>query len=139
MKEVVGEQLGRLLKVDVHTSKILASSTLDSIRNRKVRRLDDRFVAVACAAGGRGAVRLVSLDSESLQTIAIGHNDIHPASFLIAGAGNVFAITESSGHWVLGNINLDLQLIASSDVPIYPHSAATVIENIMLITTNNGV
>lgn len=138
VREISGEYLARLVRIDAESGAILLASTLNSIRNRKVEIINNNYVMVAGSTAGQGAVRLMLLDQETLQTAGESSEDIYPRSFLVVNNGSIYAVVSASGNWAIGKFDGQLKLLRASEFSVLPDTVAVVVENIILITDSDG-
>ena len=115
--------LGSVVRLDPLTGKVLEVSPLDTVNARTVTVIEGSIVAVAGKAQGSGAIRLVSLDPETLEMAQQGEDDIHADSLLWVNGKDLYALTSSEGKLHLGRFDLDLKRAARSIVEIHPFAS----------------
>ena len=121
-QEGAGAHLGRLVMIDRVSGKLLATSDLNTVRDRRYETLPSAYVVVAGRTTGTGAVRLVSLDKTSLKMLAQSSVSVAPSSAMAVSAGDVYAISENGGSAHLARFDSALKLIAESPAVVDPYS-----------------
>jgi len=112
------EVLGRLILVDLGTGAVLQRAALNTVRGREFHQVGELIVVVAGSTEGQGAVRLVTLDRESLETVSEGAADIYPDSRLVVDGGQIFAVAADGEAWKLARFDETLTLRQRSDEPV---------------------
>ncbi|GAB1481364.1 P83/100 family protein [Treponema sp.] len=100
--------LGKLVLIDKANGTELKSSALDTLNVRSLVTLGDRIIAIAGKAVGNGAIRLVSIDPETLEMTKQGEDDIDAASLLWLKGNDLYAISSSGGKLYLSRFDQDL-------------------------------
>ena len=139
IRDLGGEPLGRLVLIDTATGAITGASTLNNVRNRKVENLGPRYVVIAGTTSGQGAVRLMTLEKESLNIGSEGEDDIYPESALITDGASVFAVTGDGETWKLGKFDSTLALQELSEIEVYQDTALTIMESSLFVVGADGV
>ena len=138
IRDVSGEPLGRLIHIDTGSGAVLRASTLNSIRNRRIESLNGALVVVAGTTAGQGAVRLMTMDAETLETETEGTDDIYEGSFFAVDGIYVYAITGTAESWKLGKFDSRLSLRQVSDIDVYENSSITVEADGLFIVGADG-
>jgi hypothetical protein len=138
VRDVSGESLGRLVHVDSGSGMIAQASTINSIRNLRIESLGQSFVVVAGTTLGQGAVRLMTLDQETLGTKAEGSDDIYEGSFLVVDDLDVYALTGAAGSWKLGKFDSSLALRQVSELSVFEDTSITLADDTILVVGADG-
>lgn len=139
IRDLGGEPLGRLVQIDAATGAVTGASTLNSIRNRRFESLGPYYVVVAGTTTGQGAVRLMTIEKESLESGGEGSDDIYPDSDLLVDGASAFAVTGDGTTWNIGKFDNSLTLRAASELEVYPDTAFTVVESTLYVVGVDGV
>jgi len=115
--------LGRLVRLDANTGKETQRSPLNTVNVRTVTLLNNRIFAVAGENRGSGAVRLVEINSSTLEMLKQGDDDIAPQSLLWNNGTDLYAITNTGGNLYLTRFNTDLVLQARSSMTVHPFAS----------------
>ncbi len=138
IRELGGEPLGRLVQIDTTSGAITGASALNSIRNRAVESLGSQYVVVAGTTSGQGAVRLMTLDKESLETGREGTDDMYPGSALFVDGAIIFAVTGVEGTWKMGKFDNTLVLRELSEIDVYQDTAIILVDSMIYVVGADG-
>ncbi|MDR2029633.1 MAG: hypothetical protein LBP93_08870 [Treponema sp.] len=130
--------LGRLVRINAASGAELQASALDTVNVRTVTFSGERILAVAGEDRGNGAVRLVEIDSGTLEMVKQGEDDIHPESLLWVNGGDLYALTRSGDNLYLGRFNIDLARQARSSVTVHPYATILFQEGMILTQRADG-
>lgn len=123
MSEATGEPLGRLARINETTGKIMQRSSINTIRKQKIEFLGNDILALAGTNSGQGAVRLVLINSDTLETIKQGDVDIFPGSVVLIKDEFVYAVVAQEGNWFIGKFHEDLTLASVSNIAAMPFTS----------------
>jgi hypothetical protein len=138
IRELGGESLGRLVQIDTSNGAITNASSVNSIRNRGVESLGSEYVVVAGTTSGQGAVRLMTLDKDSLETGREGSDDMYQGSGLLVDGASVYAITNPEGVWKIGKFDNTLALRELSDIEVFQDTVITLAESMIYVVGIDG-
>ena len=138
IRELGGEPLGRLVQIDTASGAIAGASSLNSIRNRGVESFGSQYVVIAGTTAGQGAVRLMTIDKESLETGRQGVDDIYSGSALLVDGASVYAITGAEGAWKIGKFDNTLALRELSEIDVFQDTAITLAESMIYVVGTDG-
>jgi len=131
--------LGRLYKIDPSNSSIVQTSSLNTVNTRTITLSDGRIFAVAGNNQGKNAaVRLVEINSDTLEMLKQGNDDIEPNSLLWINNGNLYAITVVSGKNYLARFNTSLEKQAQSTSEVHPFASCIFQGDKVLTQSTNG-
>ena len=122
IQRLAGETLGRLVYLDGESGEVAAASTLNTVRNRRFLPAGSSIVVVAGTTTGQGAVRLMVLDSETLEISAEGADDVYPGTAVLVDGDSIFAVVAQGEAWHIGKFDVDLALLRVSDLEVDPES-----------------
>jgi multidrug efflux pump subunit AcrA (membrane-fusion protein) len=131
--------LGRLLRINPSTGGELKRSPLDTVNIRTLTFFGGKILAIAGENRGNGAIRLIEVDSNTLEMAKQGNDDIHPGSLLWASGENLFAITApADGQLYLGRFDAALTRQAQSRITVHPNASVSFQENMVLTQRGDG-
>ncbi|MDR1277360.1 MAG: hypothetical protein LBK02_01265, partial [Treponema sp.] len=109
--------LGRLLRLSPSTGGELKRSPLDTVNIRTLNFVGGKILAIAGENRGNGAIRLIEVNSNTLEMAKQGDDDIHPGSLLWISGEDLFAITVSpEGALYLSRFDANLTRQAQSRI-----------------------
>jgi hypothetical protein len=117
--------IGRVVKIDPATGKQTKQSVLNTVNARTLTLHNGKLIAIAGENRGSGAIRLIEINSDTLEMAKQGDDDIAPNSLLWANGEDLYAITTSGGSLYLARFNADLALEARSSVTVHPFASVT--------------
>lgn len=116
----------------------LRRSVVNTVHIRTILSAGGKIIAVAGENRGSGAVRLIEIDSRTLEMKAQGEDDIHPQSFLWTSGPDLYALTVSGGNTYLGRFNSSLALEARSRTPLHPFASLWFQDDLVLTQRSDG-
>jgi hypothetical protein len=131
--------LGRLLRLSPSTGGELKRSPLDTVNVRTLSFVGEKILAIAGENRGNGAIRLIEVNSNTLEMSKQGDDDIHPASLLWISGEDLFAITVNpEGALYLARFDANLSRQALSRVAVHPNASVSFQENMVLTQRTDG-
>ena len=112
------EKLGQLVLIDRTSGKLISQSDLNSVRNRAYATLGDSLVVVAGVARGNAAIRLVTVDPNTLVVKKQGAENIAATSYLAVSDTSAYAVLATAKGTYLGRFDAGLALQAQSETPV---------------------
>ncbi len=131
--------LAELQLVDLNSGKLLKTSPLNSIRNRTLVDTGAGLMAVAGKKGGNATVKLVLVDSSSLELIKEGADSIAESSMLVRLNNDYFAVVETDSGAALGRFDGNLAIKAKSTVNVLPSTVITATDKGILVQDSKGL
>lgn len=111
-----------IVKVNTNDGTILQKSEIDVIKNRTMFPVGGGFLAVAGSNSGKGAVKLVIIDQNSLEIMKESEEVLSDNSMLIQDGGNYLVIVNESKSCFVAKYDSDLKLLKKSPVSVSPNS-----------------
>jgi hypothetical protein len=130
--------LGRIVRIVPETGEELGRSTVNTVNTRTVFRLEGKIFAIAGENRGSGAIRLIEVDTETLEMKAQGNDDIHPQSLLWLNGTDLYAITVADGTPYLGRFDTVLSRQARSAVAVHPFATVFFQDGQLLTQRQDG-
>ena len=112
----------QIVQVNTDNGVILKQSPVKVIKGRAMYPSSDGFIAVAGENSGKGAVKLVIIDQDSLEIIKESEETLSDNSVLLEDGGNYFVVIKDTLGYVVGKYDSSLNLVKKSPVPINPSS-----------------
>jgi len=138
--EQPGATMGRLVSIDP-TTRQQRNSPLTTVQVRTLTFIDGRLIAVAGERVGQGAVRLVEIDTRSMEMVSQGDDDIHPGSLIWQNGMYLYAITAdhaNGGALNLGRFDRNLVLQARSEVVLHPNASISIQQGSLMTQRADG-
>jgi len=135
-----GSTMGRLVSIDPATRQ-QRNSPLTTVQVRTLTFVDGRLLAIAGERVGQGAVRLVEIDTRTLEMVSQGEADIHPGSLIWQNGMYLYAITadhDNGGALNLGRFDRNLVLQARSEVVLHPNASISVQQGSLMTQRADG-
>jgi len=130
--------LGRLVRVDPNNGAIIQSSGMNTVNTRTVIFTGSRIFAIAGINQGNGAIRLVEINTDTLDMLKQGDDDIHPNSLLWTNGSNLYAIVVQDGKNYLARFDTNLTRQAQSDKEVSSFGSCLFQEDRVLTQSANG-
>ncbi len=108
----------QIVKVNTDDGVILKQSPVKVIKNRAMSQTGKGFVAVAGENSGKGAVKLVLIDQESLEIVQESEEILSDNSVLLEDGGSYLVVIKDTLGFVAAKYGPDLKLQVKSPVPI---------------------
>ena len=129
-----------LVMLDLRNARQLKTSSLDTIKGRRVYEVGDNLMAIAGSSTGNGVVSLVLINQRTLEIAKQGDDIISEHSMLIKDGDYYYAVVSSGGKFYLGKFNSEIERQALSSMSISQYSAITATEQGILVQDEeNGI
>ena len=115
--------LGRIVKINPDNGQEVRRSALNSINARSITILDGRLFAIAGEARGDGAIRLIEINTDTLEMLKQGDDDISPQSLIWVNGNDLYAITSSGSNFYLTRFDTELVRQARSSMTVHPFAS----------------
>jgi len=122
-----------IVMLDLRNARQIKTSSLDTIRGRRVYEVGDNLLAIAGSSSGNGIVSLVLINARSLEVVKQSSDVIAEDSMLVKDGDYYYAIVSSNGKYYLGKFNADLERQSLSPIPVMPYSPISVTEQGILV------
>ena len=122
--------MGYFVRINPATGDVIQRSTVNNINIRTVMFMGNRAIALA----GTGTIRLVTIDTETLEQINESIEAITPESLLWVRGNNIYVIISVAGSRYLGRFDTNLTLLAQTEVPLHQFAGVAFQGEMMLLT-----
>ncbi|MDR2662200.1 MAG: hypothetical protein LBC31_04305 [Treponema sp.] len=130
--------LGRVVQVNPGTGEELRRSSLNTVNGRTLAFVGGRLLAIAGENRGNAAIRLVEIDTKSLEVVSQGNDDIHPDSLLWVNGTDLYAITVLEGSAYLGRFDALLSRQARSEALVHPFASVSFQDGLLVTQRADG-
>ncbi len=133
-----GVVLARLVYLDPATSVIVAESSVDTIRGRRVYSFGESLLAVAGEPDEEA--HLVLVDVEKLETGTVGTQPVFGESWIEVepDGATVLAVVLDAGAWWIGRFDGNLDMTTRSTVPVLPYAVFRVADGVVYTQSPEG-
>ena len=132
------ELLSRLVKFNTETGETLKASPVTVIRDRRVFKEGDNYLAIAGENSGNGSVNLVLIDSDKMEIVSQSDLNIASDSVLIQEGSDYYCVIDDGGKYYLGKFGSDLSMKLKSSVQVKSCTPITITSSGIVITDSNG-
>lgn len=115
--------LGSIVIINPETGEQTKASALNTVSARTFSMISGKLFAVAGENQGNGAVRLVEIDSATLEIKTQGNDDIDVNSYLWQNGSDLYAIVASGGKRYLAKFDQTLAKSAQSRAEVHQWAA----------------
>ena len=130
--------VGRIVKVDPATGNETMRSPLNTVHGRSVVQINGRIFAIAGENRGTSAIRLVEINTNTLEMQKQGDDDITAGSLLWANGQDIYAIITAQGNSYLARFNTDLVLQNRSSLPVNAFASVLFIYSYLVTQGTDG-
>ena len=130
--------MGRLALINTATGEIDKRSSINTVRGRRYYLSGKKMLIVSGIDRAPQAVRLMFLDSETLEVIMQGSNDVFGDTDVLLNGSSIFAVVREEGKWYIGRFNKDLELQARSEQEVLAYTPLQLNDGILYVQLDNG-
>ena len=112
----------QIVRVNTNTGAIMKQSPVKVIKGRAMYSSADGFIAVAGENSGKGAVKLVIIDKNTLEIVKESEETLSDNSVLLEDGGSYLVVIKDGKDCVAAKYGADLKLQVKSPVSINPSS-----------------
>ena len=132
------EMLSRLVKFNKETGEVIKNSPVTVIRNRTIYKSEDSYIAIAGEDVKNGAIKLVSIDPDSMEIVSESENIIAKDSVLVQDGTDYYCVIDEKGKFYIAKFGEDLTLKLKSPVQVKACTPITLTSSGLVITDSNG-
>ena len=122
-----------IVMLDLRTAKTIKTSSLKTIRGRRIYKAGDNILAIAGSSGGDSVVSLVLISMRNLEVAKQGDDVISERSVLVQNGEYYYAVLASGGKYYIGRFNEELERQALSSVSVSQYTPIIVTEQGLLV------
>ena len=98
----------------------------------------DGLVIVSGIDRAPQAVRLMLVDSESLEILKKGDTDIFSETDVLIHKGSIYAVLRENDSWFVGKFNMDMELQVKSSSEVLSYSPLQMNDNTLYVQLSDG-
>lgn len=130
--------LSRLVKYNKETGEVIKNSPVSVIRSRTIYKISDGYLAIAGESANNGTVKLVVLDTDTMEIIGESSETIADNSVLVQDGEDYYCVVKSADGYYVGKFDENLTLKLKSNVKALDCTPITVTEDNIVITSQAG-
>lgn len=130
--------LSRLVKFNTANGDIIKNSPVSVIRNRTVFKTGDGFIAIAGEAKGNGTIKLVILDTETMEITRESVQTIAESSVLIQDGTDYYCVIQEDKSYYVAKFDETLAMKLKSPVEVKPSTPITITDSGIVVTDSSG-
>ncbi len=130
--------LSRLVSLNLQTGGTVKQSEVNTIRARTLHEADGAYYCVAGGMVAQQAVRLISIDKETLKLKEEGRDDLFEDSLLLERNGTFYAIVAKGGSFYVGTFGKDLKMKAISGDAVHPYTTLAFKGDALVVQLGKG-
>jgi len=130
--------MGRLTLINVKTGEIYKRSSINTVRGRRYYLSGNQMLIVSGIDKAPQAVRLMFLDSNTLEVINQGNYDVFSDTDLFLDGNNIYAIVRENNKWYVGRFNSELVLQVRSELEVLSYTPLQLNNGILYVQLNDG-
>lgn len=126
-----------IVMLDLRSARSIKTSSLDTIKGRKIYKAGEYIMAIAGSSSGNSVVSLVLIDMRNLEVAKQGDDVISEKSMLVQDGDSYYAIVATGGKFYIGRFNEELMRQSLSSVSVLSYSPIIVSEEGILVQDEN--
>ena len=130
--------LSRLVKFNTDNGEVIKASPVTVIRNRTIYKTSDAYIAIAGENTGKGTIKLVLIDEESMEIFAESDATVSENSVLVKDGEDYYCVIEDGKNFVIAKFDEKLTLKLKSKVNVVESTPITVAESGIVVTDKKG-
>lgn len=130
--------LSRLVKFNTENGEVIKASPVTVIRNRTIYKTSDAYIAIAGENTGKGTIKLVLIDEETMEIFAESEATVSENSVLVKDGDDYYCVIKDGKNYVVAKYDEALTLKLKSKVNVTEATPITVSDSGIIVTDNNG-
>lgn len=130
--------LSRLVKFNKENGEVVKNSPVTVIRNRTVYKDSGAYIAIAGENTKKGAIKLVTIDPESMEISGESESYIAADSVLVKDGADYYCVVEEKDSYYLGKFGSDLKLKLKSKIKVKASTPVTITDSGIVVTDDTG-
>jgi hypothetical protein len=127
-----------IVKLNAATGAVLGESPVKVVRGRTMFVVGKNFAALAGETGSGKSVKLVLIDSETLDIVSESAETVADNAVLMSDGKSFWTVINVNNAWVIGRFDPALKLLASSTTAVLPETAFTATTAGIIATGSDG-
>jgi len=130
--------LSRLVKFNTENGEVIKASPVTVIRNRTIYKTSDAYIAIAGENTGKGTIKLVLIDEETMEIFAESEATVSENSVLVKDGDDYYCVIKDGKNYVVAKYDEALTLKLKSKVNVTEATPITVSDSGIIVTDNKG-
>jgi len=130
--------MGRLALINTKTGEIDKRSSINTVRGRRYYLSGKKMLIVSGIDKAPQTVRLMFLDSKTLEVIKLGNYDVFSDTDLLLDSNKIYAVVREDDRWYVGRFNDELVLQERSGQEVLSYTPLQLNNGILYVQLNNG-
>jgi Borrelia P83/100 protein len=132
------ELMGRLALINTENGEIYKRSSINTVRGRKYYLSGNKMLIVSGIDKAPQAVRLMFLDSKTLEVITQGNYDVFSDTHILLNTNKIYAVVREDNRWYAGRFNNELILQSRSELEVLSFTPLQLNDGILYVQLKDG-
>jgi len=130
--------MGRLALINTKTGEIDKRSSINTVRGRRYYLSGNKMLIVSGIDKAPQTVRLMFLDSKTLEVIKLGNYDVFSDTDLLLDSTKIYAVVREDERWYVGRFNDELVLQERSGQEVLSYTPLQLNNRILYVQLKDG-
>lgn len=130
--------MGRLALINTKTGEIDKRSSINTVRGRRYYLSGKKMLIVSGIDRAPQAVRLMFLDTKTLEVLLQGDYDVFSDTDLLLNGNKIYAVVREDNKWYVGRFNNELVLQDRSEQEVLSYTPLQLNNGILYVQLNDG-
>jgi len=130
--------MGRLALINTKTGEIYKQSSINTVRGRRYYVSGKQMLIVSGIDKAPQAVRLMFLDSNTLEVITQGNFDVFSDTDILLDRNNIYAVVRENDSWYIGRFNTELILQERSGEEVLSYTPLQLTGDVLYVQLSDG-
>lgn len=130
--------MGRLALINIKTGEIDKRSSINTVRGRRYYLSGNNMLIVSGIDRAPQAVRLMFLDSRSLEVKTQSDYDVFSDTDLLLDGVKIYAVVREDSKWYVGRFNNELVLQSRSGEEVLSYTPLQLNDGVLFVQLSNG-
>ena len=130
--------MGRLALINTKTGEIYKQSSINTVRGRRYYLSGEKMLIVSGIDKAPQTVRLMFLNSETLEVIKLGNYDVFSDTELLLDGKKIYAVVREDNRWYVGIFNDELVLQERSGQEVFSYTPLQLNNGILYVQLKDG-
>ncbi|MCK5153197.1 MAG: hypothetical protein KAQ93_02470 [Spirochaetales bacterium] len=130
--------MGRLALINIKTGEIDKRSSINTVRGRRYYLSGKNMLIVSGIDRAPQAVRLMFLNSKTLEVVKQGNYDVFSDTDLLLDGKNIYAVVRENDSWYAGRFNNELVLQTRSENEVLAYTPLQLNNGVLFVQLKDG-
>ncbi len=130
--------MGRLALINTETGEIDKRSSINTVRGRRYYLSGKKMLIVSGIDKAPKAVRLIYLDSETLEVLIQGNYDVFSDTDILLDSSSIYAVVREDSKWYVGRFNEKLVLQSRSGHEVLSFTPLQLNNGVLYVQLKDG-